>query len=245
MFLFRINVSNVYNSAVYSYHIRVIWATCAFYVLCTRLNVQPVSKWTYRCNLGNQQNSSFGIRSSESLQSRFVVCLRARPVRLRHNPAIAGDLHRLPSNRRATGGGAVAVKTVKIHQKIPATRCHLKCHLFVWPWLRDGWKSIHCNAHNTGLSLSAVQLDTGVDSWRITPTEAALSGCTGARDGNLFSYFSGIPCERRGLVTVAVINRCQTRCGLDWGWAYCEFAGGRRFWTGLAHRARLSWTDRG
>lgn len=36
------------------------------------------------------------------------------------------DLHRRPLNHQG-----LSFNTAKIHQKIPATRCHLKCHLFV------------------------------------------------------------------------------------------------------------------
>lgn len=36
------------------------------------------------------------------------------------------DLHRRPLNRPR-----LSFNTAKIHQKIPATRCHFKCRLFV------------------------------------------------------------------------------------------------------------------
>lgn len=58
------------------------------------------------------------------------------------------------------------------------------------------------------------------------PTEAALSDTLGALDGNVFSYFSRIPRNRRGPVMVAVIHQCRTGSGLDGGWAYRQFSGG-------------------
>lgn len=47
------------------------------------------------------------------------------PLELKPAGLEDADLHRLPHNQ------GLSFNTAKIHQKIPATRCHLKCHLFV------------------------------------------------------------------------------------------------------------------
>ena len=83
-------------------------------------------------------------------------CLSCRGSAVRNNPAGVNpggaehpDLHR-SATQPWGGGGVPLTPTVKIQQKIPATRRRLKCLLSVWPWLERIWKSIHCDAQTSG-----------------------------------------------------------------------------------------------